>query len=122
MQQGFEPYPDIVAATREAGAEVTVTTDAAEAVDGADAVYTDVWASMGQESEATVRRESFAPYRVDETLFGRAAADAIFLHCLPAHRGDEVTGEVMDHDRCAVWDQAENRMHTEKALLLTLLG
>ena len=85
-------------------------------------MYTDVWASMGQEDEAAKRRELFAPYQVDETLFEKAAPDAVFLHCLPAHRGEEVTDAVVDHARSAVWDQAENRMHTEKALLLTLLG
>ncbi len=118
----FEPYPDILAAARDGGAEIELTTDAVEAVQGADAVYTDVWASMGQEDEAAQRREIFAPYRVDEDLFAQAAPDAIFLHCLPAHRGDEVTDAVIDHARSVVWDQAENRMHTEKALLLTLLG
>lgn len=85
-------------------------------------MYTDVWASMGQESQADQRRRLFESYRVDEALFARAAPDAIFLHCLPAHRGDEVTNGVIDSERSAVFDQAENRLHTEKAVLLRLLS
>jgi ornithine carbamoyltransferase len=118
---GYQPRPDIIAATA-GSTRVMVTTDPAEAVKGADAVYTDVWTSMGQEAESAARRKIFAPYRVDEALFARAAPDAIFLHCLPAHRGEEVTAGVIDGARSAVWDQAENRLHTSKALLLTLLG
>lgn len=102
------------------GVEITVTDDPERAVAGADAVYADVWASMGQESEATDRRAIFAPYRVDEHLFGMAGPNAIFLHCLPAHRGDEVTDGVIDHERSRVFDQAENRLHAFKALLLHL--
>ncbi len=119
---GFAPDSGIVTAAREAGADVEVGVDAAAAVEGADAVYTDVWASMGQEDEQEERRKVFAPYRVDEALFARAAPDAIFLHCLPAHRGEEVTDGVVDHPRSVVFDQAENRLHTQKALLLNLLG
>jgi ornithine carbamoyltransferase len=104
------------------GAGIVVTNDPEEAVRGADAVYTDVWASMGQEGEAAERRTRFEPYRVTEDLFALAAPDAIFLHCLPAHRGDEVTDAVIDHDRSRVFDQAENRMHSFKALLLHLMG
>lgn len=89
---------------------------------GADVVYTDVWASMGQEAEAGDRRERFARYQVDGELFARAADDAIFLHCLPAHRGEEVTAEVIEHPRSRVFDQAENRLHGFKAILLRLLG
>ena len=100
---------------------MTVTPDLA-AVEGADVVYTDVWASMGQESEASDRAAAFAGYRVDGGLFGRARPDAIFLHCLPAHRGEEVTDEVVDHPRSRVFDQAENRLHSMKAILLELLG
>ncbi len=118
---GYQPTPDVIAAVAES-TRVLVTTDPAEAVKGADAVYTDVWTSMGQEAESAARRRIFAPYRVDEALFARAAPDAIFLHCLPAHRGEEVTAGVIDGARSAVWDQAENRLHTSKALLLTLLG
>jgi ornithine carbamoyltransferase len=103
------------------GATVTVTRDPQEAVDGADAVYTDVWASMGQESEAASRAAAFRPYQVNETLMAAAGHHAIFLHCLPAHRGDEVTDGVMESGASAVFDQAENRLHTQKALLAMLL-
>jgi ornithine carbamoyltransferase len=120
--EGYEPDASIVDAARGGGADVEIGRDAAAAAAGADVLYTDVWASMGQEDQAARRRKVFAPYRVDEALFARAAPEAIFLHCLPAHRGDEVTDAVMDHPRSAVFDQAENRMHTQKALLLHLLG
>lgn len=118
---GHEPDPGILALARSRG-EVVVSHDPAQAVEGADVVYTDVWASMGQESEAAIRRERFAPFRVDEELFGRAADDAVFLHCLPAHRGEEVTARVVEHERSRVFDQAENRLHAFKAILLRLLG
>ncbi len=117
---GYEPDPEIVATARSFGT-VVVTDDPAEAVAAADAVYTDVWASMGQEAEAQERRRLFERYRIDSELFGRAADDAIFLHCLPAHRGEEVTDEVLDHARSRVIDQAENRLHSFKAILLYLL-
>jgi ornithine carbamoyltransferase len=120
--EGYEPDADIVDAATGAGADVQIGNDAGAAVAGADAVYTDVWASMGQEAEAAERRKLFAPFQVNEALFGKAAPEAIFLHCLPAHRGDEVTDGVMDNARSAVFDQAENRLHAQKALLLTLLG
>ena len=97
-------------------------TDAAPAVDGTDAVYTDVWASMGQESEADARRLRFAPFQINAALMSRAAPHALFMHCLPAHRGEEVTAEVFDSAQSVVFDQAENRLHTEKALLLMLAG
>ena len=93
-----------------------------EAVSGAQAVYTDVWASMGQESETAARAKIFAPYQVNAKLMSQAAPDAVFLHCLPAHRGSEVTDEVMDSPRSIVFDQAENRLHVQKAILLTLLS
>lgn len=118
---GYEPDRQLLAEAHRFG-EVVVTNDPHEAVAGADAIYTDVWASMGQESEAGERRRVFAPYRVDLALFESANADAIFLHCLPAHRGEEVTDEVMDHPRSRVYDQAENRLHSFKAILLTALG
>jgi len=114
---GFEPREELVA--RGEG-RIMVTPDV-EAVDGADVVYTDVWASMGQEAEASERALAFAGYRVDEDLFARARPDAIFLHCLPAHRGEEVTDAVVDHPRSRVFDQAENRLHSMKAILLELL-
>lgn len=102
------------------GAKVRLFRDAADAVRGADAVYTDVWTSMGQESESALRRSRFKDYQVTSALMGLASSDALFLHCLPAHRGDEVTDEVLDSPQCVVFDQAENRLHTEKALLITL--
>lgn len=115
---GFEPHEQFV---RRGGVRLTVSSDPG-AVEGADVVYTDVWASMGQESEARERAEAFAAYRVDRAMFGLARADAIFLHCLPAHRGEEVTDEVIDHPGSRVFDQAENRLHAMKAILLELLG
>lgn len=120
--EGYGPDPAIVAAAQGEGAEVLITRDAHEAVAGARAVYTDTWASMGQEAQAAERRRIFAPYRVDAELMRRAEPDAVFLHCLPAHRGEEVTDEVLDGPRSLVLDQAENRLHTEQALLLTLLA
>jgi ornithine carbamoyltransferase len=122
---GYEPAPEVVARARELalpGVAISVGNDPAEAVRGADAVYTDVWTSMGQEAEATERRRLFEPYRVDERLFALAGERAIFLHCLPAHRGDEVTDGVADHPRSRIFDQAENRMHAFKALLLHVAG
>ena len=92
------------------------------AVDGADVIYTDVWTSMGQEDEAAERRRHFEPYRVDQALVSRAAKTAIVMHCLPAHRGDEITDEVMDGPRSRVFDQAENRLHAQKALLAWMVG
>ena len=115
---GFEPSARFV---ESGGDGLTVSSDP-RAVEGADVVYTDVWASMGQESEARARAEAFAAYRVDGAMFGLARPDAIFLHCLPAHRGDEVTDEVIDHPGSRVFDQAENRLHAMKAILLELLG
>ncbi len=101
---------------------MTVTHDPESAVFGADVVYTDVWASMGQESEAQKRAEAFRPYQVNAELFGSAKNDAIFLHCLPAHRGDEVTDEVIDSPRSFVFQQAENRLHAQKAIMLELMS
>ena len=98
-----------------------VVTDPLEAVAGADAVYTDVWVSMGEEAERDVRLSAFEPYRVDARLTDAARADAIFMHCLPAHRGEEVTAEVIDGPQSAVWQQAENRLPTEEALLFALV-
>ncbi len=120
---GNEPTAEMLELARSKatnGAEIFVTNDPAEAVVGADAVYTDVWASMGQESEAAERRQRFQPFQVNLELFEKANDDAIFMHCLPAHRGDEVTDEVADHARSRIFDQAENRMHAFKALLLYL--
>ena len=104
------------------GADLLMTTDPAEAASGADAVYTDVWASMGQEDQAEQRRLAFAPFTVDERLMARARPGAVFLHCLPAHRGQEVSAEVMDGPRSLVWQQATNRMHAMRGLLLWLMA
>ena len=102
------------------GGAIDVMNDPVEAVRGADAVYTDVWASMGQESEADRRKAFFAPFQVNPALMAHAADDALFMHCLPAHRGEEVTDAVIDSDASVVFDQAENRLHTQKALLALL--
>jgi ornithine carbamoyltransferase len=104
------------------GARLRLFTDPREAVRGAAAVYTDVWTSMGQESEAAERRRVFAPYQVDRALMSAAGPDARFMHCLPAHRGEEVSADVFESPASIVFDQAENRLHTQKALLLTLLA
>jgi len=111
---------DSVARIARFGGGVRVTNDPVEAVSDADAVYTDVWASMGQESEAEARRRIFLPYQVNGALMARAPNDALFMHCLPAHRGDEVTDEVMDSAASVVFDQSENRLHVQKALLALL--
>jgi ornithine carbamoyltransferase len=114
---GFAPPAGDVARFRAAGVEALVTTKAEEAVEGADVVYTDTWTSMGQEAEADERRPVFRPYQVNAALMARAAPGAVFLHCLPAHRGDEVTDEVLDSPASRVWEQAENRMHAARGLL-----
>jgi ornithine carbamoyltransferase len=121
---GFEPRAEIVGEARELadGARVEVTNDVREAVGGAHAVYTDVWASMGQESEREWRTAAFRPFQVDEALITAAREDAVFLHCLPARRGEEVAEAVIESPQSAVFDQAENRLHVQKALLLMLLG
>ena len=120
--EGHAPDPAVVELAGKLGAVPTLTKDPQEAAAGAQVVYTDVWASMGQETEAEERRNKFAPYQVDEGLMNLAAESAIFLHCLPAHRGEEVTAEVIDGPRSRVFDQAENRLHAQKALLYLLLG
>jgi ornithine carbamoyltransferase len=123
---GYEPDAEIVAQAEAlaavAGGQLIITHNASEAVAGAQAVYTDVWASMGQEHEKEKRLADFAPYQVNAALFEHAAPEAIFLHCLPAKRGEEVDDEVIECSQSAVFDQAENRLHVQKALLLMLLG
>ena len=119
---GYGPNPVVVDAARREGGSIELTNDPAEAVAGADAVYTDVWASMGQEAEAEARQQVFRPYQVNARLMRRAGAKALFMHCLPAHRGLEVTDEVIDGQKSIVYDQAENRLHIQKAILLALLG
>ncbi len=120
---GFELAARDVSAVREcaaAGASIELMNDPAAAVAGAHAVYTDVWTSMGQESDAAWRREVFTPYQVNAALMSRAHADALFMHCLPAHRSDEVTDDVIDSEASVVFDQAENRLHVQKALLMMM--
>jgi ornithine carbamoyltransferase len=118
---GYQPDRAVFERAAKTG-EVVLTSDPFEAVAGADVVYTDVWTSMGQESESAERRRTLSPYQVNAGLFERASRDAIFLHCLPAHRGEEVTDEIVEHPRSRVFDLAENRKHSFKALLLHLLG
>ena len=123
---GFEPRPEVLAWAREAarqtGGSVSVTPFLEKGLTRARAVYTDVWASMGQESEAQARAAKFEPYRITPKVFAMAEKDAIFLHCLPAHRGEEVEESVLESPASAVFDQAENRLHAQKALLIRLLA
>jgi ornithine carbamoyltransferase len=119
---GHAPDPGVTKLAAASGVAPTLTEDPQEGVAGARVVYTDVWASMGQEAEAQERKKEFAPYQVNKELMSLAAPDAIFLHCLPAHRGEEVTAGVIDGLRSRVFDQAENRLHAQKALLYLLLG
>jgi ornithine carbamoyltransferase len=123
---GFEPIPQVVQRATEIAAEtggsITTTTDPVAACDGAHVVYTDVWASMGQEEEADERALVFRAFQVNSALLAGADPDAIVMHCLPAHRGDEITGEVLDGPRSVVWEQAANRLPTQQALLLLLFG
>jgi ornithine carbamoyltransferase len=123
--QGYEPKAAIVADAKrfakESGAEIAITNDPVRAVKSAHAVYTDVWASMGQEPETEQRKKLFAAYQVNDTLLANARGDAIFMHCLPAKRGMEVTDAVIESPRSAAFDQAENRLHVQKSLLLMLL-
>ena len=120
--EGHAPTTEVVELAAKLGASPTLTQDPYEGVSNAQVVYTDVWASMGQEAETEERKKKFAPYQVNEELMRHAAPDAIFLHCLPAHRGEEVTAEVIDGPQSRVFDQAENRLHAQKALLYLLLG
>ena len=116
---GYEPDPAIIA---EAGSRVAITHDVEAAVRGADVLYTDVWTSMGQEHEAAARRRAFRSYQVNEHLVGLAGKDALVMHCLPAHRGEEITDAVIDGPQSVVFDQAENRLHVQKAIMLWLSG
>lgn len=123
---GYEPDPAIVADAKRAGretrAKIEILRSPQDAVTGAEAIYTDVWASMGQEQEAAARETAFAGYQVNEALLALAARDAVFLHCLPAHRGLEVSAGAVDSPRSIIFDQAENRLHVQKAILLTLMS
>ena len=122
---GYEPYPQVVDRCREiaagTGAKIAVTDVVAEAVTGAEILYTDVWASMGQEDEAENRSDVFARFQVDSEMVDMADPDVLVMHCLPAHRGEEIAASVLDGPRSVVWDQAENRLHSQKALLAWLL-
>jgi ornithine carbamoyltransferase len=124
--KGYEPDQEVIDATVElaqlSGGSFTLSYDPEEAAAGADIVYTDVWASMGQEEETSERLQVFEPYQVNEALLAHASDDVKFLHCLPAHRGEEVTAEVIDGGKSAVFQQAENRLHVQKAILLSVLG
>ena len=124
--EGYTPDPDIVAQAEGlaavSGASLLITHDTARALAGAHAVYTDVWTSMGQEQELVKRKKSFHEFQVDDELFAQARPDAIFMHCLPAKRGEEGTDSIMEHRRSAIFDQAENRLHAQKALLLMMLS
>jgi ornithine carbamoyltransferase len=118
--EGYDPDPTILARAQKAG-KVILTRDPAEAADGADVVTTDVWASMGQEEEMAVRARAFAGYVVDDAIMEAADPSAIFLHCLPAHRGEEVSASVIDGPQSRIFDEAENRLHAQKAILLELM-
>jgi ornithine carbamoyltransferase len=118
---GYEPADHLLARAQET-AKVTLTRDPKEAITGAHVVNTDVWASMGQEDEQRQRERDFAGYAVDSAMMKRAARDAIFLHCLPAHRGEEVSADVIDGPQSRVWDEAENRLHIQKAIMAVLMG
>ena len=123
---GYGPDRQIVADARDigqqTGAVIEILNDPKQAVDGVDAIYTDAWTSMGHEHEEQERNKIFPPYQVNNDLVAGAAPHAVFMHCLPAHRGLEITDEVMDSDRSIVFDQAESRLHVQKAILLLLLG
>ncbi len=119
--EGYEPDRSVLEAAIAEGAKVKISHNPQKDVEGADVIYTDVWCSMGQEEEREQRLRVFEPFRVDEALIS-LAPKAIFMHCLPAHRGEEVTDGVIDGERSVVWDQAENRLHMQKAIMLFLLG
>jgi len=122
----YEPNAELIGRAcedgRQTGASIELSNDPVAAVSGAKVVYTDVWTSMGQEEQAKKRRQELAPFQVNGALFAHADPDAIFMHCLPAHRGEEVTDEVADHPRSVIFDQAENRLHTQKAVMTLLMG
>jgi ornithine carbamoyltransferase len=123
---GYEPNPRVVERARElaagTGARLVFDADPISIVRGADVVYTDAWTSMGQEAETEARRDAFARYRVDDELMDAAGPDAVAMHCLPAHRGEEISSSVMDGPRSIIWDQSENRLHVQKALLAEVLA
>ncbi len=118
---GYDPDPAVVAAARARGGSVLISRDPAEAAAGADVIVTDTWISMGQ-AHAEAKLAAMQPFQVNAALMARAAADAVFLHCLPAHRGEEVVDAVMDGPQSLIWDEAENRLHAQKAVLLWCMG
>ena len=118
--KGYEPDAELMKWAKENG-EFTVTTDVKEAIKDADVVYTDVWASMGQESEKAARQKAFAPYQVNSENLSVAKSDVMCLHCLPAHRGEEITEEVFEEHSKEIFDEAENRLHAQKAVMVKLL-
>ena len=118
---GYEPDPQVIAQARRAGGTVTVTTEPDEAVRGADVIYTDVWTSMGQEAEKSQRQEAFARYQINAPLMGFAKSSALVMHCLPAHRGEEITDDVLDGPQSVVLEQSENRLHAQKAIIVALM-
>jgi ornithine carbamoyltransferase len=119
--KGYEPDAGVLAWAKDRGAKLVLTTDPREAVAGADVLNTDVWASMGQEAEQKVREKAFAGYCLDDALLSLAKADCLVLHCLPAHRGEEISDSVIEGPRSVVWDEAENRLHVQKAIMATLI-
>jgi ornithine carbamoyltransferase len=119
---GFEPAPAILESCRRLGASVRLTTDPREAAEGADVLYTDTWISMGQEADRERRLEAFQRYQLNDTLLGFASPRALVMHCLPAHRGEEITDAVLDGPRSLIFDQAENRLHVQKGIIMHLLG
>jgi ornithine carbamoyltransferase len=119
--KGYEPNKEIEKKARRAGARITVTQSVEEAAAGADAIYTDVWASMGKEEEAEERANSFRKYQVNDNVMSMAKKDAVVMHCLPAHRGQEITAEVLEGPQCIAFDQAENRLHIQKAIMVWLI-
>lgn len=123
--QGYKPVPEIMALAAQnaeaSGGSAAVFEDPLTAAEGADILYTDVWASMGQEEEAAVRRKAFAGYQINDTLLKAAKPDAIVLHCLPAHRGEEITEEILEGPQSVVFDEAENRLHAHKAIMSLIM-
>lgn len=119
---GYQPKDDIVEMARKAGGHVSIGSDPKVAAQDADILYTDIWVSMGDEPERAARLRAFSGYTIDTALVRHASPDAIVMHCLPAHRGEEITGEVLESPQSIVWDQAENRLHAQKALLARLIG
>jgi ornithine carbamoyltransferase len=118
---GYEPDPGVLAHNRALGARITITQSVEDAVADADAVYTDVWTSMGQEKESAIRREAFRPYQLNASIMALAKSNALVMHCLPAHRGEEITADVLDGPQSVVFEQAENRLHVQKAIMVWLL-